>query len=727
MYTLANGRDSILTMPKASPTPPLPRLALLLAILVGFALRLLQLNRQSLWYDETVSAYLASLPLPAMVQHTARDIHPPGYYLFLALWQRLVTPYPGHGLEFLYIWPSVFFGLLIVALLWPLARRALPPAVATLAVWLGALHPFLIWYSQEVRMYALGGFLALLCLWAVVRFLDAQQARAAGPDASSPRSWGWLAIYSLAAAAGLYVLYYLLFWLAALNLAVLWALLAHRHAAGRATRRSLVRWLLAQFAVLLLWLPWLPIFVRQAVDPPVPPWRQPWTSLLPFLNDFGATLASLAIGQSMPAWTHLAWALLFVALAIGFFRYTKDNLASAPSLSLFAGIVTLATLVGAGALIFVASLLITPLYHIRYFAAFAPAAALVAAGGLAYWWRIRHWLGAAAALVLVGGMLVSLTRFWTDPLYISDDHRQAVADLAQRWRPGDAILINAGWVYPALYTYWPRSPSPDQASLPPPLAPPTRISDYTKGSSAPLSAAPIPIILTGAVDGAASLGWGLPTSDFFALSAHATQDALAHLSTQAKRIWHYRLYDTVNDPHAVIRDWFASEMLPLTAQTYPGDGYLRVELYAPPAVTATTPLTPLAEFSGALNLHAAPAPPTHPAGSTLYTDLTWRAEAGLAALPAPLAVSVRLYDPSGVLSAQTDAQPLPPTSTWLEGEVHEQPVALPIPATLTPGPYTLELILYRTDDLTPLPATLPDGSTTERVRLGPVEITPPAP
>ena len=39
-------------------------------------------------------------------------------------------------------------------------------------------------------------------------------------------------------------------------------------------RRDLLPWLGSQAAVLLLYLPWLPVAARQALDPPVPPWRQ---------------------------------------------------------------------------------------------------------------------------------------------------------------------------------------------------------------------------------------------------------------------------------------------------------------------------------------------------------------------------------------------------------------------------------------------------------------------
>jgi len=40
-----------------------PRLPLLLIVLVGTALRLFRLGADSLWYDETVSTFLAGSPL----------------------------------------------------------------------------------------------------------------------------------------------------------------------------------------------------------------------------------------------------------------------------------------------------------------------------------------------------------------------------------------------------------------------------------------------------------------------------------------------------------------------------------------------------------------------------------------------------------------------------------------------------------------------------------------
>jgi hypothetical protein len=66
-----------------------PRVLAMILVLAGFALRLYKLGGESLWYDETVSVYLATEPLVELIGHTARDIHPPGYYLMLYAWRVL--------------------------------------------------------------------------------------------------------------------------------------------------------------------------------------------------------------------------------------------------------------------------------------------------------------------------------------------------------------------------------------------------------------------------------------------------------------------------------------------------------------------------------------------------------------------------------------------------------------------------------------------------------------
>jgi hypothetical protein len=85
-------------------------------------------------------------------------------------------------------------GLLLLGLLLPLARRLLPPAEAALALWIAALSPALIYYSNEIKPYGLDA------LWSVVLALTALRV-AEAPERTA--RWAWLLVMSLGAAAAL--------------------------------------------------------------------------------------------------------------------------------------------------------------------------------------------------------------------------------------------------------------------------------------------------------------------------------------------------------------------------------------------------------------------------------------------------------------------------------------------------------------------------------------------
>ena len=87
-------------------------------------------------------------------------------------------------------------------------------------------------------------------------------------------------------------------------------------------------------------------------------------------------------------------------------------------------------------LIVLASLVATPLYHVRYLFTWAPAFLLMAGAVIAALAERRRALGLAAGALLALLAGFSLYAFWTDPAYAADDHRGAVAQLAAGWRPG---------------------------------------------------------------------------------------------------------------------------------------------------------------------------------------------------------------------------------------------------------------------------------------------------
>ncbi|MEZ4717198.1 MAG: phospholipid carrier-dependent glycosyltransferase [Caldilineaceae bacterium] len=122
------------------------RLLLLGLLLAGFALRVFRLDAQSLWYDEGVTAWVAQMTPADAIAWTADDIQPPLYYLTVAFWGRLAS-WSEWSLRFLAAW----WGLLVLPLLGAVTLRLTRrPAAAVVTVLLAAVHPLLIYYSQEV-------------------------------------------------------------------------------------------------------------------------------------------------------------------------------------------------------------------------------------------------------------------------------------------------------------------------------------------------------------------------------------------------------------------------------------------------------------------------------------------------------------------------------------------------------------------------------------------------
>ncbi len=687
---------------------PRHRVSVALFTLLALVLRLLHLGRDSLWYDETVSVYLAGQPTPELLAHTARDIHPPLYYLLLRGWLRL-SGYPtGHAdaagfrLEFMAAWLSLLCGVLLVPLVWQWARRlGLGERVAALAALLLATSPLGIWYSQEVRMYTLGAVLGVGLMLAAQPFWQGN---------ASPRRLRRAALsVAILAAAGMYTLYYFIFLLLSLNLLVLRCMAANKTSAAPQTAPHPARpaslWLLAHLGALLLYLPWLTTAWRQATDPPVPPWRA--------APQLGAALveswAALIFGQS--AQPRQMWPLLLLALVLllwGLRRHSNRR----------AGLTLLAAGLGPLLLILLASLW-TPLYHVRYLAAFAPAWSILLALGvlaLPHGRGRRRWAQPAALLLLLLGSALSLHAFWHNPAYRADDLRGATRELAQRWRPGDLIFVNAGYTYPALLVYWPEGVSWHG-----------RLNDYAQAVAVLNDGATGAVIVqSGHLDGAADLGWGDPRSDFYALPAATAHAALRDLSEAANRLWHFRLYDTVSDPRGILRQDLSTLWTLFDDRVYSGEANLRVQGWLGMKSLIASYLPPtIATWADWLTLAVPPAalPAQVQAGTALtIPDTLWRR-----ITPKPgsaVMLSLRLADPAGEVWAAWD-EPLGGNQLDLASASQlVQPLGLTVPAATAPGEYDVLLVVYDPATGQPLPARLPDGTATQPVPLGRVAVLP---
>ena len=205
--------------------------------------------------------------------------------------------------------------------------------VGLIAALLVALSPYNVWYSQEVRMYTLGAALGVMVVYALLRIGQGQgsgvRSQGRTRDRARRQAAGWWAVYAVAAAAGMYTLYYFVFLLIPLNLWVLWQIAngkwqtANRKSQpprplhGQSSHQlqlpassfQLPAWLLANLAAVLLYAPWIPVAFRQATNPPVPPWRTApdlWHALR-------ESWTALSLGQSAPSWL---WPALLLTLGL---------------------------------------------------------------------------------------------------------------------------------------------------------------------------------------------------------------------------------------------------------------------------------------------------------------------------------------------------------------------------------------------------------------------------
>lgn len=148
----------------------------LAVVLLAFGLRLWGLTGTSLWYDETFMLHHARHGVVGAVQGLlAEDNALPLYGLLLALWTRVAgfSEFTARAL-------SVFLGTLGVPLVLQLGRAVTQRRTTGLGAALAcATLPIFVYYSQEVRMYALAVPLAAAFLWAGWQLVAGRSVRTA--------------------------------------------------------------------------------------------------------------------------------------------------------------------------------------------------------------------------------------------------------------------------------------------------------------------------------------------------------------------------------------------------------------------------------------------------------------------------------------------------------------------------------------------------------------------
>jgi hypothetical protein len=403
---------------------PIPDwLAVVALLALGAALRLI--CSRGIWLDEATSISQAQMPVGHMLDVLrTTDVHPPLY--FLILW---CVAHAAGTSEIAMRAPSLVAGSALVPVLYLLGRELYDRRAGMLAAALGAVAPFIVWYSQEARMYALFMLFAALATYAQVLVLRRGGRRY------------WL-LYAASATALLWTQYFGVLLIGVQQAGFLVAAWGLRRSA-RPARGFVLGWLGSALLIVVAVAPIIPFALDQfqanqaagkGFSAPtnagggVSASAQPAPGIYALLTNFvwgvggyhsDATMAELAA----------LWPLGMLAglLALGRQRRPLSRLVLAcavvPALALFA--------IGFAKPF---------LFEIRYFSGAVPLLLVLVARGATGW--VRGTVATAAlSVALLGTLSVAdadqqLNR--SNPR--TYDFRGALAKITQRWRPGDVLL-----------------------------------------------------------------------------------------------------------------------------------------------------------------------------------------------------------------------------------------------------------------------------------------------
>jgi mannosyltransferase len=402
-------------------TFPLPRLlkrapewvriggVLLLLSLVALWVRTRYVGGQ-FWMDEGITVGISSHSLSSIPGILRMDGSPPLFYMLLHIWMQMV----GNG-EAATHWLSEIFAALTVPAGYWAGRTIAGKRAALMCATLFAFNAFLDYYSVETRMYSL---MALLGLLATIGFINGFVLRRRA----------YVILFSASLALMFYTHAWAIYFSAGsfVSVALLWKI------SGEDIRKGLIKdALMAYVAAVVVFIPWLPNFIFQAIHT-----AAPWDSK----PRFGAPIQ---IAQSVFGGASIT-VILLIAAGVGYSplanRAARMTREAKVTLMLFCLFFITFVLAWAGSQV-------TPAWVVRYFAPVVAPMLIIIAIGMS-----RAGVIGAIAIVFTICFMIRPSAF--EPKYKSD-MQDIGGEMYKLVHPNDLVIVGQPESMPLAYYYLP--------------------------------------------------------------------------------------------------------------------------------------------------------------------------------------------------------------------------------------------------------------------------------
>ncbi len=389
-------------------------IGVILIMVVALLLRTWNLGGASLWTDEALTALRAEAPL----QESLASIAAAGNQTPLYFWSLRLFPTSTDALLRL---PSALMGLLGIALMIFMVVQLYQDR--EMALWAGALlavNPFHVWLSRTARPYTMIFLLALLASYFFLMLVRGNRSRAV---------WAGLVLSSMVAYATHFT-----------TVALLGAQYVLFAFMLRQNYRLLRRWIMTQVVAGIPALVWVYFTLRQPVEV-----ASEWIPK-PDLYDIPLTLWNMALGYDGVFRWYMVPALMIVTLGLvfGMGYAVADRKPNRTNFYWFLLIVV--PLVP----VFLMSKFVS-IYVDRYFTVFLPALLLLTIWG---WTRYSRQVWRPALIIVIATSVYTVLFSFHEGSFRRDDWRYVATDVAERYQPGDTIMLERDNTREAFMRYY---------------------------------------------------------------------------------------------------------------------------------------------------------------------------------------------------------------------------------------------------------------------------------